>query len=277
MRTVRNTALLLLFTISLSMTAQRKPKIKGNRVVTEVREELQPFNAIVVNDDLEINLNKSFGPGYEIEADDNLVDILKFKVEDSTLVISSFYTVTAKKKFNITVNFTDLKAITLKAGKVSSDDIISNESFFADTFGDSELNLKVNSGMMNLTMEDTSSGDFNLDVDSLNVSMNSRTDASIYSVSGTNKIVLFDNADLEIEGTTDALQANLTNNSKLKGERLEAASIKLTLQESGNAQVYAFRDLELSASGNSKTYLYGNPKITILDFLDTCQLLKKKE
>ena len=91
--------LLLLFMVS--MTAQRKPKIKGNRVVTEVNGELPSFNAIVLEDNLDIVLKKSFGPGYRIEADDNLVDILKFKVEDSTLVISSFYTVTSKKKFNI--------------------------------------------------------------------------------------------------------------------------------------------------------------------------------
>ena len=70
--------LILLFTISVF--AQRKPKIKGNRVVTQISETLPDFNAIVLQDDLDIVLKKSFGPGYEIEADDNLIDILKFKV-----------------------------------------------------------------------------------------------------------------------------------------------------------------------------------------------------
>ena len=274
---MRYIALLLLFTISLSINAQRKPKIKGNRVVTEVSEELEPFNSIVLNDDLEITLKKSFGPGYAIEADDNLVDILKFKVEDSTLVISSFYTVTAKKKFDITINFTELKAITLREGDVKSTDIITNETFFVDIFGDSRLDLKVNSGLMNLNMEDSSSGNFNLDVDSLSVAMNSRTDALIYSVSGSKKIDLKDNANLELEGTTDRLVADMTNNAKLKGQKFEAASVRLNLQESSDAHINALRDLELASFGNSKTYLYGNPKITILDFLDTSQLIKRKE
>lgn len=277
MRTVRNFALLLLFTISVTLSAQRKPKIKGNRIVTEVSEELPAFNAIILNDDLEISLKKSFGPGYDIEADDNLVDILKFKVEDSTLVISSFYTVTTKKRFNITVNFTELKAITLKEGSVKSDDIISNETFFVDTFGDSELNVQVSAGIMNLTMEDSSRGDFNLDVDSLNIAMSKRTDALVYSVSGSKKIGLSDNANLGLEGTTDLLEASVYNNAKLKGQKLEAASIRMNIKDSGNAQIYAFGDLELASSGNAKTYLYGDPKITILEFLDTSQLIKRKE
>lgn len=267
----------LLMLLTISITAQRKPKIKGNRVVTEVSDELPAFNSIVLEDDLEITLKKSFGPGYEIVADDNLIDILKFKIEDSTLVISSFYDVTTSKKFDITINFTELKAIAVKEGYLKSEDVISNETFSADTFGDAKVELQINAGVMDLNMEDVSTGDFNLDVDSLNVTMNKRSDASIYSVSGSKKIQLQENADLELEGTTDLLISTVYDNAKLKAQKLEAATIQLIINESSNAEINAFKELELSASGNSRVQLYGNPQITIKEFLDTTQLVKRKD
>ncbi|MEO0528457.1 MAG: DUF2807 domain-containing protein, partial [Bacteroidota bacterium] len=110
-----------------TVTAQRKPKIKGNRVVVEVREELPAFNAIELNDDLEITLHKSADPGYVITADDNLIDVLKFKVADSTLMISSFYKIIAKKKLEITINYRELESITMKEGKIGMEDIINTD------------------------------------------------------------------------------------------------------------------------------------------------------
>ncbi|MEM8998820.1 MAG: DUF2807 domain-containing protein [Bacteroidota bacterium] len=274
---MKHLTICLLSLFSTMLLAQRKPKIKGNRMVTEVREVLPPFNAIELKDNLDVVLKKSFGPGYEVKADDNLVDILKFDVQDSTLIISSFYTVTSKKEFDIAVNFTELRAITIHAGSVDSEAIISSDELFIDVFGDAELNLEASAHSMNLNLEGSSTGDFNLDVDSLNISAKSRVKALVYAVSGSQKIELRGNASLDLEGTTDLLVADLTGSTKLKGQTMEAASIELKLEESTNAHIYAYRDLELTSKGNAKTYLYGNPNISVLEFLDASQLIKKEE
>ncbi|MDT0605677.1 GIN domain-containing protein [Croceitalea rosinachiae] len=257
--------------------SQRKPKIKGNRQVTEVRDELPPFNAIELNDNLEIKLKKSFGEGYEIIADDNLVDILKFKVVDSTLVISSFYDVTTKKKLNITVNYKELKAITQRDGKITSEDVINADELFVDVFGPSKLNLKASAFVAYLNLEDNSTTDFNLDVDSLSITMKHRSDANIYAVSGAKNIELLNNASLDISGTTDSLQLRAFNNTRFKGEKLQIVGAKIRLEESTIARVFATRELELQSRDDSKTYLYGEPKISILEFLDTSQLIKKED
>lgn len=266
-------AIALLPFISL---AQRKPKIKGNRSVTEVREELPPFNAIELNDNLEIQLKKSFGEGYEIVADDNLIDILKFKVVDSTLVISSFYNVTAKKKLEIIINYKELKGITQRDGKIISEDIIKTDMFYVNVFGPSKLNVKADAFIATLNLEDNSSSDFSLDVDSLSLHMKHRSDANIYAVSGAKTIELLNNASLSIDGTTDTLIVKALNNSRFKGGKLQAGGAAVTLEESSVARVFASREFELESSGDSKTYLYGDPRISILQFLDTSQLIKKK-
>lgn len=274
---MKKLSILLAICIPILSIAQRKPKIKGNRTVTEVREELPAFNAIELNDNLDIQLRKSFGEGYEIIADDNLIDVLKFQVEDSTLIISTFYNITAKKKLEITVNYKELKAFTQRDGKITMLDVLSTDNLFVNTFGPSKMDLKASAFVASINMEDNSKGDFNLDVDSLNVNLKHRSDAKIYSVSSAKNIELLNTASLDMEGTTDTLNLKMYNNTKFTGQKLESSSAKVLVEESASARVNAFSTIELQSRGTAKTYLYGSPKITILEFLDTSQLLKKKD
>lgn len=274
---MKRVLILLLLIVPTILVAQRRPKIKGNRSVTEVREQLSPFNAIELVDDLDIELKKSFGEGYEIVADDNLVDVIKLEVLDSTLVISSFYDIISKKKLEITINVKELKAITVKEGKIFSETMIESDEWYLNTFGNSELDVDVSGFMANINAEDNSVMDLNLDVDSLNVVMKHKTDGIIYAVSGAKKVSLTDNASLTLEGTTENLQVDMIANSKLRADKLEAAEVNLSTMESGFARVNAYRTFNLKSTGTSRTHLYGNPKITVEEFLDTSQLLKKED
>lgn len=270
-------SILLAICIPILAIAQRKPKIKGNRSVIEVREELPAFNSIALNDNLNIQLRKSLREGYEIVADDNLIDVLKFQVEDSTLIISSFYNITAKKKLEVTVNYKELKEITQRDGKITLLDVLAADHLHLNIFGSSKLELKANAFIASLTMEDNSKADLNLDVDSLNVNLKQRSDAKIYAVSGTKNIELLDTASLDMEGTTDTLNLRMYNNTKFTGQKMESGVANVQMEESASARVNAFKTIELNSRGNGKTYLYGPARITILEFLDTSQLLKKKD
>ncbi|MDC6361478.1 MULTISPECIES: GIN domain-containing protein [Flavobacteriaceae] len=274
---MKKIVVLVLFIFPILIQAQRKPRIKGSRIVTQVNEELPPFNAIILNDNLDIVLKKSFGPGYEVVADDNLIDILKFDVQDGTLLISSYYDVTAKKQLDITVNYVDLRAITLKDGSILSHDSIESDELFVDGFNNTKLDIKANVGVMDINLEDTSHGDFNVDVDSLNITMGHRSEAYIYAVNEVSLVDLEDNASLTLEGTSNGIQARLVGNAKYKGETMEVGTVKMVLESNTSARIYAHGELELSAKGDSRTYLYGTPKITIHEFLDTSQLIKKQE
>ena len=267
---------LLFVLVPLLVLSQRRPKIKGNRVVTEVNESLPTFNAIELTDDLEIHLKKSFGEGYQITADDNLIDVLKFEVLDGTLMISSYYDIVSKKKLEITVNFVALNAITLRAGKVFGDDQISTETLYLNTFGNADMDIDASAFLVNLNAEDNSKVNLKLDVDTLQVVQRHRSKAYIYSVSGTNIVDLLDNGDLTLEGTTEEMRVKILANTRLKAQKLESQNVVLHIDENAVARIQAFKNFELNAAGNTKTYLYGNPKISILDFMDTTQLIKKQ-
>lgn len=271
----RVVVLALMLFLGVYTYSQRQPKIKGNKNVVEVREDLPAFNAIQLNDDLKIVLQKSSNEGYALEADDNLIDVLKFKVSDSTLVISSFYKITSKKRLNITVYYTELNAVTMRNGEISMKDVISSERLDVNTYGTSRLELNATADIININMEEISSGDFNLASDSLNLTLKDRIDAKVYATGEKNTVYMYKNASAKMEGTSDFLMVKLYGNSNLKAEKLETTKTVLISEDSPNARVNVLEDFQLSSRGSSKTSLYGNPKITILDFLDTSQLDKE--
>jgi len=256
--------------------AQRKPKIKGNRTVIQVREQLPAFNAIELVDNLDITLRKAYTESYEIEADENLIATLKFEVVDGVLVISSFYTVTAKKKFDITVNFKELTAIAMRDGKISCDDEIDADKLDLNISGPSTIDIKANAFEGELNMEGTAKGDFTMTIDSLRVSLKKRSDADILLTGGSSIVEIWDNGAVSMGGAVDNLDLKAYGNTKFKGEKLAANTIKAQVEASTVARVNAVKEIQLASRGQAKTLLYGQPKVTILEFLDTSQLLKKK-
>ncbi|CAM4222298.1 GIN domain-containing protein [Zobellia nedashkovskayae] len=262
--------------ISFQAFSQRKPKIKGNKEVVDVYQELPPFHAIELRDDLEIRLHDSTEEGIAITADDNLIDVLRFKVEDSVLQISSFYNITRKKKLEITVNYIYLESITMYDGEIDMDGAITSKDLYVDMHESSKLNLNADAEVFNINMEGNSSGEFNLRGQEVNMVLKDRVDVKIFSNSDLSNVKMYKNATAILEGTTYELYVNLLENSKMKGEKLEAEAIYLTIEESASAYVRPVKTIQLTSSGSAKTHLYGESKIEIIDFLDTSELLKEK-
>jgi len=273
---MKNSIVLFMFLLSLSLQAQRKPKIKGSRNVIEVREDLPAFNAIQLDDNLDITLQGTSSAGYTLIADDNLVKVLKFEVIDSLLTIGLSYRITAKKRLSITINYTQLEAITLSNGKVEIKDIITSDVLHIDTSGSSKLTLAANAGIIDVRMQGNSDGDFKIDADSLVMDLKDKANLTVYASGRMNNMMLKDKALLNLEGTVDSLSVHLMGNTNLKGSKYEASSVIAKLEASSKARINALKNLNLYASGSSKTYLYGNPIITISEFLDTSQLHKER-
>lgn len=266
---------LLISMFSLNMFAQRKPKIKGNKNVIEIKENLEPFSTIELLDDLDVVLEKSSQEGYALELDDNLVDVLKFNVENGTLQISSFYTITSKRKLEITVFYQELSALVMRNGKISMTDVISAERLKVNTSGTSRLELNATADIMDITMEEISSGDFNIASDSLNIILKDRIDVKLYTTGARNSLYMYENSSAKLQGSIEILTAKLYGKSTLNASELESGEVLLVTEDSPDAAVRALNGFQLSSKGASKTKLYGNPKITILDFLDTSQLEKE--
>ena len=271
---------LLIAILALSTTAiaaQRKPEIKGNKQVTTVREDLPPFTAIELSDDLDIFLEKAATTGYTVMADDNLIDVLRFDVRDNLLSVSSFYKITSKKKLEITVHYNDLEQIVIRGGSIAMKDMISTDVLKVETFGTSRLELRAMADLIEVAMEGSSKGDMNLDADSLAITLKERSDLKAYSVSEAIHLEMFRSSAARLDGSSQNVLLKMHGNSNLKAQDLQVAQMRAELDETPTARVHVFRDLELVSRGGSKLYLYGVPKIEIIEFLDSSELLKRPE
>lgn len=272
---MKRIVLILVFVFCAQLQAQRKPKIKGNKNVIEVVQELPAFDAIELKDNLDIYIQNTGQEGYVLNADDNLIDVLKFKVIDSTLHISSFYKITSKKKLEITINYQVLNAITVREGRIRMKDIVNSDELFVDTFETAKLELNANAPIVHLNMEGNSSGDFNVDTDSLLVNLKDRVDVRLYATSSSVNIEMSDSAGAKVDGTTNNLSINLKGKSTLKAEKLQATNIVAVLSDSPTAKVNGQESLDLTSYGSSKTYFYGDGKILLSEFLDTSELYRR--
>jgi len=264
----------LFLAISALGFCQRKPKIKGSRNVVEVRDSLSGFHTIKLASDLDIVIQKGSFEGYTIEADDNLLDVLRFNISDSILRISSFYKITRKKKLNITVFYSELTELEQNHGSIRMNDVVSSERLDIVLGGNAKLELNASANVLNISMSDNSKADLNVASDSLSVILKDRVDAKLFATGKEHALYMYKNAALRLEGSTDFFMAKLYGSASLKSELFNTLRTVLIAEDSPTSRVNVSNDFQLSSRGGSRTILYGEAKITILDFLDTSKLEK---
>lgn len=255
--------------------SQRTPKIRGSKVVIDVRQDLPPFNIIELNADLDINFQKSTDYGYSLTIDDNLVDVLKFRVVDNTLTIDQYYKVTSKKKMEITVFYNEITAIKLREGKIEIENEIVTDVLDINMLGSSKLKLNANTRVVNVMMYENSFADLNIQTDTINMNFKNRVDAKLDVISNVSSLSLTDNAQIKIQGSTHNNYLGLSANASIKGEKFKTSYTSLSISDSASAYIDAETLLELNSKDSAKTYFYGPGKVNVFDFLDTSQLNKR--
>ena len=108
---------LLIFTVLLATHSfgQKKEKIKGTKIVTIVKHELEPYTEIEIEDNLEVFLIKSDKNSVEIETDENIHEVINHKIYGSTLRLNTNKDITGFKKLEVRILYTDsLKMITVR-------------------------------------------------------------------------------------------------------------------------------------------------------------------
>ena len=270
--------LILVFMIVAAPAVIAQEKIKGDRNVTIKQTYIDDFNTIVVAGDFSIEIVYNSKPSVNIEADDNLHDVIQFDVVDGVLTFVETMRITSKKKLNITVNYGDaLQHIETKGdGEIRS--LTSME------LGDASLTTSDNSrAYLNIKAKNfiyKSSGKsktrLNLTADSTKVELsdNTKLDALINS-----KVADFDlylRSDAVIEGSADSSVIRLDNSTNFNSPKFDVKTADVSLEDNSDLTIGVNESIIIATSGNSEIYLYGSPAITITKFEDTSKLQKKK-
>lgn len=260
------------------ISAQSKPKIKGDKVVTIEERELVSFTSLEVNDKVEIVLKQGSENKLIVEADSNLHDVIDADVKGNKLVISLNKRVARSKRFNLTLYVEDLDKIVLnQSSEIKAEEKLEffNLDVVMNDKSDIELkNLHVQ--MFQLEGNGRSKGEFIIKTDSLsmNAKKSSKVKMDVVSQNGVN-INYAEGSIIEITGKTPSLLLKGIDNGTFKGANFNADIIYLEAVDRTDTYVNAKERLELVAKNKAEVYIFGRQEIILNAFEDDATLFKR--
>ena len=272
------TLLLVCVLVSSVSFGQKKPKIKGDKNVTTVNNVLDAdFNAIEVNDGLEVVINQTGQNSYSVTTDQNLQEIIQFNVTDSILKIYTLNKIVSKKKLEINLNVKEVKHLILKNDvQVSGQGQLKSSSvMYINAYNSSKIDLDVQADDVVVTLQRNAGGKLKADSRNTTIVMNDRTDLKATVIAKKARVTLTKSAQLDLRGDADFAAFNLKGSSNLNSRKMKVSSVDLYTSNSSDVYVHASKNLELYAQGKSKIYVYGDPKMEIKGLTDKSKIIKK--
>lgn len=257
--------------------AQKKDKIKGSKIVTIEQKQIGSFTGIEVNDNIEVMIINGSECGIEIEADDNLHDVIDFSLSGSTLRIATLKDVISAKKLSVRITYTsDFKLVVAKNESqiTSLSDIeIADISFRGYDYAKFFLNAKTTN--FNLECSDKSKAELNLK--SEKATINLTKNASLKALITATDLIfdMYQKSDATIDGDVTNLKLRLDNNAGFVGKNLTILNANITTEGYTNASITVTTNVIIDAAGKSEIQLYGDPKIEMKRFADSAVLMKK--
>ncbi|GEM_PF-616371 len=270
-------ALVLVLVNLVQVHSQNPEKIKGNRLVTIINTEIDPFHTIALDEDFEIDLIYNKIPSVEIETDENLHEVIDFIVRDSVLYFNKLKRITSKKRLNIKVSYDDnLQHIEARDNaKINGLTPLNLYNATLKTSGSSKIGLTIQTDNFNFESADKAKAKLNITADTCNVNM--RGTGKLEALINAPKLsaAIYERASANIEGNCDTADIDLDNNAQFQGKNFTINSCEIICNISSDAHLEVIKDITIDATGTSAIYLYQNPKITINSMTDTTKFQKK--
>ncbi len=258
--------------------SQKKDKIKGSKIVKLEQKEIESFESIEVEDNLEVFLVKGNECALEIEADDNLIEFVDYKLAGNNLRISTSKDISSYKKLSVRITYTDKFNMVIAKDETNvtalSDVVLDNITFKSFDYAKLFLNAKTKN--FTLMANDKSKVELNLKSEKTAIDLSKSATVKALISSNEMRFDMYQKASAEVEGDINDLKLRLDNNTDFTGKKLAAknATIELTAYAEGSISVSNIATID--ASGNSELELFGEPiKYDIKHFTDSAILRKK--
>ncbi len=258
--------------------AQKKEKVKGSKIVKSEQKQIESFESLEVEDNLEVFLVKGSECGLEIEADDNLIEFVEYKLAGNNLRISTTRDISSYKKLSVRVTYTDKFNMVIAKDETNvtalSDVVLDNVTF--KTYDYSKLFLNANTKNFTLMANDKSKVELNLKSIKTAIDLSKSAYVKALISSSEMKFDLYQKSSAEVEGDVIELKLRLDNNTDFVGSKLTAKNALLETGGYSKSSINISNIATIDASGNSEIQLYGEPiKIEMKRFVDSAELRKR--
>ncbi|KOS04617.1 hypothetical protein AM493_00105 [Flavobacterium akiainvivens] len=273
-------ALLLTVLLCTALTfAQKKEKIKGSKNVTVTQKDLAAFTTVEVEDNIELYLVKGTEQNLEIEADDNLHDVITADVNGNNLRIYTAKEVSGAKKLVVRLTYTGaLTTVTAKhevllyaLADLELEDITIKNLDFSKSF----LNVKATN--FSLVMNDKTTAELNLKSDNATIELNKNAVLKALIASQSVKFDMYQKTTATIEGDAANVQLRADNNASFNGKKFTTKNMELLAESASKCSILATEGLTVGASGKTEIEIYGSPtKLGMTKLADSATIYKKE-
>ena len=226
MKIQKTTLIILLCVASLfiSCGVEMMNGVTGNRNVTrENRKISATFTDIKVSNGIELHLNTGSKNKVTVEADENLLGLIKTKIEDGVLKVYSEKNMYRAKSKKVYVTIIQLNNVEASSGS----SVLSK-----DTFNTKSAKIKASSGA------------------DISIALNSETIETKTS-SG---------ADIKISGKAINHNATASSGSSINAYNLKSTHVVANANSGGDIDIYASESLEANANSGGNIDFKGSPK-----------------
>ena len=273
----KSTALFLLLLVTTLTFAQKREKIKGSKIVTTSIKEVGDFDALEVDDNIEVYLERGEKNEIKIEADDNLHDIIGMDLREKVLRLYTSKESSIFKKLIVRVTYTKslTKVISKNESVIYAIQELQLDDITFNSFDYSKLLLNVNAKKFSLVADDKSKSEINLKSEdaALQLSKNSSIKSLVSAIKF--KCDLYQKATAVIEGTAEKGSIRIDNNSTFTGTKFTIKEASLTAENNATGTVLAETSISLAIGDKAEVSLLGKAKIELTRFSEEAKLFKK--
>ena len=267
--------LIALLSMQVSLS-QKLEKIKGNKQVVLSERVFDSLSTVVLHKNIMLMIVPASENKLIINADENLHDIVLTTSADGVLDIDLSQKITGKKRFELTLFLKTATHFTL----YENTEIKNLETYTVEDFNillrdRSKADLQIEAGSVSIDATNNTRGDFVIISENTSVSALdfAKVNLSLETINASFKAE--QKALITTEGTAAHANFELKNNTTVKAENLEINQAEISVTEYVVLNIKTTETLTVSASGKSKTHIYGNPKITLNLFKDKAVLFKE--
>lgn len=269
------TVLLVVFA-TYNSTAQNG-KIKGSRNVIQVSEELKPFTAIKATDGLEITLIKDSKTGFDLEIDDNLVDVIMFDIKDSILVVSKRKTIRSSKKLDIIVRFQELNAITVNdKSNITTSSIIKAVDFKGNFMSGGSFEGEIDAETAVITANENSKVKLDYTGDDIKINLSDNATITMDINTDIFELTAAGRTDSNIKGNANTATINANDTAEVKARTFDVDILNVNGRDSSSTIITTDKEIVIDLNHKSSIQLYGAPVITVKQLAGTSKILKKE-
>lgn len=199
--------------------------VKGNGNVVEQTRKMSMFDEIKVSRGMNVYITQGDEMKVVVEADENLLNVIKTEVNNSTLKITTTENIRKSTSKKVLVTIPKIKGVSASAG--------------SNVFSENKLESKF-----------------------INISGSAGSNVKLTVVAEELKISSSAGSNIYLEGSARKFSGKASAGANIKAENLTTLSCKASASSGANIWINVTENLEGKASSGGNIFYYGNPKST---------------